>query len=215
MLELKTDDWTDLIDENRNDDCRKLKNNNADSFGNPYPIYAVVDGQQRLTTIFLLAHVLSKIQQPKLLINLFAPLKSGEKVPRLIQSPSDDHLFMKQMLVDYEKGNNIANTKSAAQKRLKEGLELTDVWATNNSSAINRLSDVKPEVLVSGLRSVSTADSLPFSHKLSILRLMAVPWPLLPSAMSSLASSTTPAFAASMPWPLSSPAFSSSASSSA
>jgi len=136
VLKLNTDDWADLIDENKNDDCRKLKNNNADIFGNPYPIYAVVDGQQRLTTIFLLAHVLSKMQQPMLLNNLFATLQLGGKVPRLIQSPSDDHLYMKQMLADYEKGNNVANTKSAAQKRLKEGLELTDGWATNNNSAI-------------------------------------------------------------------------------
>jgi hypothetical protein len=139
VLELQPADWSNLIDDN-NEDCQKLKDNNADLFGNPIPIYAVVDGQQRLTTVFLLAHVLAKMQQQLMLLqNLSAPLQSRLSVPRLIQSPTDDHLYMQKMLANYHAGSNLAKPQSAAQRRLKEGLVLTDDWAKQNNNAISYL----------------------------------------------------------------------------
>lgn len=150
VLRLQADatkaDWSNLIDE-KNTDCQLLETENFNSFGKPFKIYAVVDGQQRLTTLFLLAHVLAKTQPNlQLLPKFFATLRSGIKIPRLIQSPTDDYLYMQQMLADYHAGKNSAIPNSAAQERLKNGLAWTIEWAKKEKGAINSL-------LVDGLKT--------------------------------------------------------------
>ena len=85
VLKLQTTMWFDFIDKNT-DDCLKLENCNLNPLGNSIPIYAVVDGQQRLTTIFLLAHVIAKLNifpALNLLSHLSATLQSGAIIPRL------------------------------------------------------------------------------------------------------------------------------------
>jgi len=146
VLKLQPTDsnWSNLVD--ANEDCQKLKDNNADLLGNPFPIYAVIDGQQRLTTILILANVLAKTQNPALRGSLSASLQSGN-IPRLMQSPTEDHLYMQQMLADYHANKTIASPKSAAQTRLKEGLELADQWGRQNKNAIGFL--LKPSLQTS------------------------------------------------------------------
>jgi hypothetical protein len=129
-------EWNSLIDES-NEDSQKLSLGNTNLSGVKIPVYAVVDGQQRLTTLFLLAHVLAKIQpNPGLKDGLFTTLQSGIVIPRLIQNPASDHTYMQQLLADYHGNKNLALPSSAAQKRLKNGLELTESWVKTSCGNI-------------------------------------------------------------------------------
>lgn len=132
VLEIDVNNSDSIIDTD-NTDCQSLKCNHLDEIGNPIPIYAVIDGQQRLTTIFLMAHVIAKRN-----LNGFSKnhLYTHNSVPRLIQSSSSDHEYMAAMLNNYQSDCNQQNAQSAAQKRLKTGLEQIDKWAINNVNAI-------------------------------------------------------------------------------
>jgi uncharacterized protein with ParB-like and HNH nuclease domain len=82
----------------------------------PLEIYAVVDGQQRLTTLYLLACQLSVNNNYDYLKEyLRVTLNYGnESIPKLIQNPSDDHNFLQKMIA----GRNPSSTTSA-QRRME------------------------------------------------------------------------------------------------
>lgn len=86
----------------------------------PLKIYAVVDGQQRLTTLYLLACRLSaddRYSYLKLREYLtIAPQNSDALIPKLIQNPSDDHVFLQKMIAGA--GRDLKPT-TQAQRRLK------------------------------------------------------------------------------------------------
>ena len=63
-------------------------------------LYAIVDGQQRLTTL-LFAHIYGHIARqeiPNLKPALYVNLIDGTIIPRLIQNPCEDHAFMKLLI---------------------------------------------------------------------------------------------------------------------
>lgn len=66
----------------------------------PLKIYAVVYGQQRLTTLYFLACQLSADDRYSYLREcLTITLKNGDvSIPKLIQNPSDDHVFLQEMI---------------------------------------------------------------------------------------------------------------------
>jgi hypothetical protein len=97
---------------------------------NEIQIYAVVDGQQRLTTLFLLAHIFYQ-KSGKTSQFLEVCLSNGRIIPRLIQNPRQDHDFMMK-IVDYIWGRSavlpIENAQS--QKHMLENFRQMKKWST-------------------------------------------------------------------------------------
>jgi len=118
-----------------NEDIKSLSES-LDSSGfidhnsNPLQVYFVIDGQQRLTTLFFVYQFLytnSTGSNP-----LFVTLKNGNIIPRLIQNPSNDHQHFKTVLNSLTSSHPI-NTQ--AQKRMNSAVEEIQKWTVWNSSS--------------------------------------------------------------------------------
>lgn len=107
---------------------------------NPVKIYAVVDGQQRLTTLFLLAHLYYfSLNGQDLDSNLYVTLVNGQKIPRLIQSPVDDHNFMMSLVGNIWASVPVPSSMSQSQKRMQNNFQMMQEWATKEPQALGFL----------------------------------------------------------------------------
>jgi hypothetical protein len=107
---------------------------------NPVKIYAVVDGQQRLTTLFFLAHLYYfSLNGQNLDSNLYVTLVNGQKIPRLIQSPADDHNFMMSLVGNIWASVPIPSSMSQSQKRMQNNFKMMQDWATDEPQALSFL----------------------------------------------------------------------------
>jgi hypothetical protein len=102
----------------------------------PLDIYLVIDGQQRLTTLYFLFHFLYRY----LTLNpLYISINANSEIisiPRLIQNPEDDHSYMKRMLKHIledtpfsEEGN------TQAQRRMQKAVANMQNWDIPSLSA--------------------------------------------------------------------------------
>jgi len=101
-----------------------------DLTGNRLNVYFVIDGQQRLTTLFFVYQFLytnSTGSNP-----LFVTLKNGNIIPRLIQNPSNDHQHFKDVLNSLKP---VTSTTTQAQKRMNDAVKEIDGWTTWNNSS--------------------------------------------------------------------------------
>lgn len=86
--------WKNYTDINKNNDIKHISNSDFtdDNNGN-FDVYLVVDGQQRLTTLFSLLFVISAGKS-----NIFTIPCNGNDIPKVILNPSDDHQYFRKML---------------------------------------------------------------------------------------------------------------------
>jgi hypothetical protein len=130
---------TEFLDERGNDDLENLKRlTNEDGLRTaadaPVHVYAVVDGQQRLTTLFLLAHIYYRSElkrNPHLQSGLDLHLRDGTTIPRLIQNPAADHTFMRE-LIDWIRVPELSppEAKRQSQRRMLANTKTMLEWAT-------------------------------------------------------------------------------------
>lgn len=127
------DPLIDFVEYSENSDLAILqgaaKNNELQTpAGNSVQVYAVIDGQQRLTTLFLLAHVYYASQKkPPLLSNLFVTLQDERQIPRLIQNPAADHKFMMSLVTDIWETRPV-HTSCQSQARMLKNLKKMKSW---------------------------------------------------------------------------------------
>jgi hypothetical protein len=106
----------------------------------PVQVYAVVDGQQRLTTLFLLAHIYAALQQdPDFRSALNVRLHGGPEVPRLIQNPPEDHEFMKSLILMIF-GARCPPVGRQSQQRMLDNVVQMHKWATVHPTELKFLS---------------------------------------------------------------------------
>lgn len=95
VIEITKDDlyWTNYTDQ-ENDDIKNLSTSDfRDKYGNALKVYLVVDGQQRVTTLYSLMFN-STPENPAHFINL----PSSYRIPRVILNPKNDHLSFRHHL---------------------------------------------------------------------------------------------------------------------
>lgn len=106
-------------------------------------VYAVVDGQQRLTTLLMLAHLYYRYERQRsehLKSGLDLRLRDGRNVPRLIQSPSADHDFMKQILAwTQTSGHALPKAQSQSQRRMAANAKVMRDWAETHREPLRFL----------------------------------------------------------------------------
>lgn len=102
----------------------------VDYNGDPLNVYFVIDGQQRLTTLFFVYQFLYKNSTGS--NPLFIRLKNGNTIPRLIQNPSNDHQHFKTVLNSLTFSHPI-NTQ--AQKRMNSAVDIIRTWTSWNTSS--------------------------------------------------------------------------------
>ena len=111
--------------------------------GTPIHVYAIVDGQQRLTTLFLLAHIYyqtERLSSPWLDV----PLRDGAKIPRVIQNPADDHAFMKRLIAWItEEEEPYPEAKRQSQRRMLANTKVMREWARQHVEALRFLRSEK------------------------------------------------------------------------
>lgn len=97
---------------------------------NPVRVYAVVDGQQRLTTLFLLAHIYyHSLGNPNNRKSLEVQTLAGHTIPRLLQSPADDHVFMMDLIEHiWNPINPLPNPRSRSQSRMLDNYTIMHNW---------------------------------------------------------------------------------------
>ncbi len=102
-------------------------------------VYAVVDGQQRLTTLFLLAQIYAAIQQDRDFQSaLTVRLQGGREVPRLIQNPTTDHEFMMSLVPRIFKGERPCAARQS-QRRMLENVDAMKNWASSHLAELQFL----------------------------------------------------------------------------
>ncbi|MDM8516830.1 DUF262 domain-containing protein [Desulfobacterales bacterium HSG16] len=114
--------------------------------GNTVKVYAVIDGQQRLTTLFLLAHIYfasTAVSSSKSFLE--TEFENGKKIPRLIQNPTKDHNFMMSLISDiwksglYSPIHHSKRLESKSQESLLENVKEMKAWADSHLKALNFL----------------------------------------------------------------------------
>lgn len=121
-----------------NTDLKKLYESIQDEFfinhaGSEFRVYYVIDGQQRLTTLYILEHFRSLLTAAGT-ASLYQSLQGGSSIPRLIQNPICDHDFFKG-LCDYINAHRTVFrlpliTNTMAQKRMRKMAEIVEKWIT-------------------------------------------------------------------------------------
>jgi hypothetical protein len=117
-----------------------IQNGQLVTAAGPVTVYAVVDGQQRLTTLFLLAHIYyhhrhqQNAQYNRRLFEV-QPLV-GDAIPRLIQGDPDDHQFIMQIVEHiWNPALPLPNHHNAAQDRMLRSFKIMQEWVDEPDSA--------------------------------------------------------------------------------
>jgi hypothetical protein len=102
--------------------------------GGEINVYYVIDGQQRLTTFYLLEHF--RLFPSSNTTNLYQQLNNSDIVPRLIQNPIDDHRFFKALCAQINGGpiSKTLATNTTAQKRMFNAAERIENWIKTAST---------------------------------------------------------------------------------
>lgn len=105
----------------------------------PVDFYAVVDGQQRLTTLFLLGHIFYASLPNRNRLNLQVEY-NGQIIPRLIQNPVADHQFMMDIVEHiWNQELNLPIPKTQSQQRMLNAYNHMQKW---DQSTIGFLSSI-------------------------------------------------------------------------
>jgi hypothetical protein len=103
--------WTNYTDQD-NDDIKNLSTSGfRDEYGNALKVYLVIDGQQRVTTLYSLLFN-STPKNPRHFINL----PSNYQIPRVILNPKNDHFSFRHHLGLYT--SPLSSPNSRSQERL-------------------------------------------------------------------------------------------------
>lgn len=131
-------EWVKYTDV-ENDDIEHLNRSNfTDKTGLSCDVYLVVDGQQRLTTLYMaLLHLLGPV-------HFTVTLQSGNVIPRLILNPPDDHYKFCQIL-GIRKPSHLIESK--AQSRLVSAF-------SEIKSLCEKSSEDEKIVLKAGLKTI-------------------------------------------------------------
>lgn len=114
--------------------------------GNPINLFAVIDGQQRLTTLFLLANLFYSLKGSSPKSSLEVALSCGVTLPRLIQNPEKDHVFMMQLVDQIWKNPKDTSpmipmkATSQSQRNLVENFLEILKWGNGDSVSLNFIS---------------------------------------------------------------------------
>lgn len=135
-----SDDETlvEFVDDRENADLRVLqqlaKKGELRTIGDePVHVYAVIDGQQRLTTLLLLGHIYYHHElknNRRLQPGLDIQLSVDTTMPRLIQNPAADHEFM-QKLIRWTRDPELAPPEPGrqSQRRMRANTQTMLDWA--------------------------------------------------------------------------------------
>jgi len=109
----------------------------------PIHAYAVVDGQQRLTTLLLLTHIYYHHEAVSSKY-LDLDLRSDTSIPRLIQNPASDHQFMKEV-IDWikEPNRHLPVPRRESQRRLLSNTQAMRTWAEQHRNPLRFLRSEK------------------------------------------------------------------------
>ena len=118
----------------QNNDIENLLNS-LNSFGNKFindvdeelKVYFIIDGQQRLTTLyfvyqFVYTSLLSKSNP------LYVNLQHGNMIPRLIQNPFHDHNYFVKLIKNLRTLSKLPESTTQAQKRMYKAVEYITTW---------------------------------------------------------------------------------------
>ena len=155
LIEIDVGEDTNLVeflDDHENDDLSALQR--LDRAGGlrtstdaPVHVYAVVDGQQRLTTLFLLAHIYYHYElqhNPHIQPGLDLHLRDGTTVPRLIQNPAADHAFMKELVKWISRPEHSPpRATRQSQRRMLANTERILAWAVQHPESLRFLRSEK------------------------------------------------------------------------
>lgn len=118
-----------------------------DKYNSLIQLYIVVDGQQRLTSLFLLGHLSAGLCNQNVFNKFYVTLRDGVTIiPRLIQHPSDDHRFFASLIQQLKlpaSGFNALTTSSQSQKRMLSNAKLMMNWGKSNVNALKFFSSQK------------------------------------------------------------------------
>jgi len=100
----------------------------------PLKVYFVIDGQQRLTTLFFVYHFIytSPVSKSN---PLYVNLQYGNVIPRLIQNSSDDHNYFITLLNNLNSLITLPQSNTQAQKRMYRAVEFIATWNDWNATA--------------------------------------------------------------------------------
>ncbi len=135
---------TEFLDDTGNDDLGTLRRlAKADELRTTAEAsihaYAVVDGQQRLTTLLLLTHIYyfyETISNKYLDLDL----RIDTNIPRLIQNPASDHQFMKQVIAWIKEPNRRPPApERESQRRLLLNTQTMQAWAEQHRNPLRFL----------------------------------------------------------------------------
>lgn len=88
-------------------------------------VYFVIDGQQRLTTLFFVYQFIYKSWSTN---PLYVSLLNKNVIPRLIQNPSDDHIYFVTLLKSLGSLTTLPESNTQAQKRMYKAVEYIETW---------------------------------------------------------------------------------------
>ena len=118
-----------------------------DKYNSLIQLYIVVDGQQRLTSLFLLGHLFAGLCNQNVFNKFYVTLRDGVTIiPRLIQHPSDDHRFFASLIQQLKLPSSSFNsptTSSQSQKRMLSNAKLMMNWGKSNVNALKFFSSQK------------------------------------------------------------------------
>lgn len=127
----------DFAEWEKNKDLELLrKNSNSKYFegkNGSINVYYVIDGQQRLTTLYLLEHLRIR-KLGGCLGTLYQQLKSGDVIPSLIQNPVADHVVLKNICGVIRTGGAIPGSvtvTSRSQERINEAALHLEKWISS------------------------------------------------------------------------------------
>jgi len=114
------DDINNLL-QSLNDAGTEFINDNYESLH----VYFVIDGQQRLTTLFFVYQFIYTSRSPN---PLYVSLQNKKVIPRLIQNPSADHNYFVSLLNNLNLLTTLPHSKTQAQKRMYKAVEYIATW---------------------------------------------------------------------------------------
>ncbi|KAB2933760.1 MAG: DUF262 domain-containing protein [Candidatus Contendobacter sp.] len=138
-----------FLDFQGNDDLNKLQSAFQkdgvlqDHYYKPIQLHMVVDGQQRLTSLFLLGHIFAASKNLNVSNLFYVTLRdSVTTVPRLIQHPGDDHGFFARLVNQLTLPTpsfSVLTTKSQSQMRMLDNAKRMMDWGHKNLKALGFL----------------------------------------------------------------------------
>jgi hypothetical protein len=101
--------------------------------GEGLKVYFVIDGQQRLTTLYFIYQFVYTSSGSKS-NPLQVTLQNGRDIPRLIQNPLADHDYFVKLLKNLNSLNTLPPSNTQAQKRMYKAIDRIATWTDWNTT---------------------------------------------------------------------------------